>query len=127
VELNVFELAVLEKLLDGEHPVLRALRRQLVGLTVTKREYTGAGFYTTFSSDSSKAVPTLAGRNVRFGDVQAAIPGLSNGAGFVLFIDGGLVRMLEGYSFEEPWPATIASFALAYSSNDRRRALTKLE
>jgi hypothetical protein len=36
-------------------------------------------------------------RRARFGDVLAEIEGLKPGAGFALFIDDGLITMLEGY------------------------------
>jgi hypothetical protein len=126
MELNDLEKAVLEKLLEGSHPVLEALRRQLPGLSVEKRQQTGAGFYTEFAKGSAAPV-LLTGRKIRFGDVQASIDSLKLGAGFVLFVDDGLIHMLEGYSYEEPWPETIGNFVLTYSTPDRTAALAKLD
>jgi hypothetical protein len=36
--------------------------------------------------------------------VIARMEGLEHGAGFMLFIDDGVLVMLEGYTYDEPWP-----------------------
>ena len=56
---------------------------------------------------------------MRIGDVYAEIPGLEHGAGFVLYIKDGYLDMLEGYSYDEPWPSSVEGFALHYSSGER--------
>jgi hypothetical protein len=48
-------------------------------------------------------VPTLRG-DFHIGDVSGELEGLANGAGFVLFIRDGRLKMLEGFTFDEPWP-----------------------
>jgi len=48
------------------------------------------------------------------------IAGMSHGAGFVLFIDYGNMNMLEGFSYDEPWPSSIAKFTLEYSTEGER-------
>lgn len=118
---------MLQKLLDGDHPVLAALREQLSGLSVKERKLTGAGFFTEFATAATvNPVPLSAGQ-VRFGDVQATIRGLKHGAGFLLYVDQGLLHFLEGYSFEEPWPECIHEFFVEYTSPDRKAELAKLE
>jgi hypothetical protein len=124
-DLEPLEAAVLDKLLAGNHPVLAALRGQLEGLRVKQREHTGAGFYTEFSV-ATTAAPAPAAQ-LRFGDVQAAIRGLEHGAGFLLYVDGGVLTMLEGYSFEEPWPEEITAFSVDYLDPDRTSTLASLE
>jgi hypothetical protein len=126
MELDPLEIAVLQKMLDGEQPVLRALRRQLEGLSVVKRERTGAGVF-TFLSPSPGSIPARFRTNsLRIGDVHATIPGLVNGAGFVLYVENGLLKMLEAYSYEESWPAQIESFQLRYEPPDRSSLLAQL-
>jgi hypothetical protein len=46
------------------------------------------------------------------GDIGADIPGLAHGAGFVLFVRGGVISMLEGFSYDEKWPESISEFKL---------------
>jgi hypothetical protein len=112
--LNELEMAVLDKLLAGDEPALSCLREQRQRMHVTKREHTGVGFFTEFGhpSDVSR-LPTS--KNIRFGDVLAEIDGLEHGAGFLLFIDNGLITMLEGYSnANETWPDKVGIFELRY-------------
>jgi hypothetical protein len=124
MHLEPLEVAVLAKLLDGEHPMLAALRLQLPALSVIKRERTGVGFYTSFSVSPVTLRAPLA--SVRFGDVEASIPGLAHGAGFLLYVDDGLLQMLEAYSYDEAWPQQVTEFSLAYSTPDRTAELAKL-
>lgn len=49
---------------------------------------------------------------VAFGDIQAEIGGLQYGAGFVIFIMNGRLDTLESFTYGEPWPANIDTFAL---------------
>lgn len=115
--LTVFERAVLDKLLAGDRPVLAALQAQAQAARLASREYTGAGFFLSF--DVPLEAPILATKDFRFGDVNAAVDGLQYGAGFVIFVRGGRLDTLEGYSYEEPWPNEIRNFKLAYQREPR--------
>jgi hypothetical protein len=124
--LEPLEIAVLQKLLNGDHPILAALRDQIDGLSVKTRKNTGAGFFTEFSTAAAVRPASVPSGRIRFGDVQATVDGLKNGAGFLLLIEQGFLHMLEGYSYEEPWPETIGEFSLKYTSPDRKKELAKL-
>ena len=111
-------------MLAGDHPVLAALRGQRSLVTVTGRELTGVGFFTTLRVPL--AVPcALLGRLV-IGDIDAKMRGLQYGAGFVLFVENGVLKTLEGFSYEEPWPDVIAELALAYRDPARQELLAEL-
>jgi hypothetical protein len=99
-------------------PLLTKLRLQLELCAVEKREATGYGFYTTLALPSS--VPRTSGLDLKFGDVVGSTTGLVNGAGFLLYVKDGVLDMLEGYSYDEPWPSSIASFDLKYTKGDKR-------
>ncbi len=114
IKLLPIEKAVLEKLLEGTHPLLVSLRLQLEHCIVATRELTGCGFYTTLTVLDD--TPRIDGLNVQFGDVVAEIAGLKNGAGFLLYLKDGLLDMLEGYSFDEPWPEAVDAFNLRYNN-----------
>ena len=121
--LNDFEQAVLDKLLAGDHQVLATLRRQSEHARLAKRENTGAGFYCDFDVDSDAPVVQ---RDCQIGDIHAELEGLAHGAGFVLFVRGGRLSMLEGFSYDEPWPNQIRGFSLRYLDPERKSELAKL-
>ena len=116
--LTQLEQAVLKKLLAGENPTLAALRAQAEGARLKSRENTGAGFFCYFDVPS-EAKPVGEG-SFHLGDVDAVIPPLAHGAGFVLFITSGKLDRLEGYSYDEPWPADIQKFELRYQGDHRQ-------
>ena len=124
MNLNVLEQAVLEKLLPGEHPALVILRQQLAVVEAIKREFTGVGFYTDLRAPDDVAA---LGGDAELGDVNATIDGLSNGAGFVLFIRKGRLSMLEGYTYDEPWPNPVGVCALSYRDPERSSELRMLD
>lgn len=114
--LNDLELAVMAKLLAGDHPVLAALRQQLRKASASARRLTGVGFFTDLDVPASAPRAQVAPGRVHVGDVEAQIEGLRSGAGFVLFVEDGYLRTLEGYTYDEPWPASVGRVALTYTS-----------
>jgi len=79
---------------------------------------TGVGFWT------SLALPlgieeVGSGLRIRLSDVEATIDGLEHGAGFVLFIENGLLDNLEGFTYDEPWPDRIGGYRLRYIDEER--------
>lgn len=123
IGLTDLEQAVLDKLLAGDHPVLATLRQQSTQARLAKREYTGVGFYCDLEVSSD--APTVQG-DFYLGDVCAELNGLAHGAGFVLYIRGGRLNMLEGYTYDEQWPDRIRGFSLRYSESDRKSEMAKL-
>jgi hypothetical protein len=121
--LTKFEIDVMNKLLDGDHPVLALLRDQFVNSRFLRREVTDAGFFLTFNVKIG--VGNIHGMisNVRarfcFGDVQARISGLDNGAGFLLWVADGYITQLEGYTFGEKWPSQVNKYELYYIGGKR--------
>mgnify|MGYP001077083003 CR=1 FL=1 len=123
LELTAFECQVLEWLLAGRDPVLGSLRAQLAAATIVSHEQTGHGFYLQF------AVPECVTRvheqfgtkpDFCFGDIEASIHALEHGAGFVLWIREGALDLLEGYTYEEAWPACVRDFRLCYLNSGER-------
>jgi hypothetical protein len=119
VELTPLEAAVLDMLLAGDDTHLAILREQRRLLRVTDREYSGVGFFTDLAI--APDAPRLPGAPMlRFGDVIADIEGLVHGAGFVLFVDDGLITMLEGHLWGDArWPDEITKFTVRYDSEPR--------
>jgi hypothetical protein len=114
--LSKFERDVIDKLLNGNSNALRILKSQ-IDMAQIARRYTGAGFFLSFDvpDTCSRVMP----EKCRIGDVTATIAGLKYGAGFVLYVNDGLVRQLEGYCYEETWPDEIREYTLSYMDQCR--------
>lgn len=113
------EQQVLSMILEGEVEELAIFREQLKAASVTEREMTGVGFYTTFKIPKElKRISSKA--SIKLGDVVAEIVGLNHGAGFLLYIENGSLHMLEGYCYDEPWPEEASNFKLRHMSSDNR-------
>jgi len=124
--LSALELAVMQKLLAGDHPALAALRQQLALARVRSRKETGVGFYSEFEIPLEVGKAPVRADELQFGDVEGALEGLKHGAGFLLFVKGGRLHMLEGYSYDEPWPRSVGEFSLRYSNTSREDLLKTL-
>ena len=112
LDLTKLERAVLKMMLAGEHPLLDILRRQAKWVRVSSREYTGVGFHCDL--EVAKEAPVL-GVDLEISNVEARVSGLAHGAGFVLFVRDGRLSLLEGFSYDEPWPQGILEFEISYS------------
>jgi len=125
-DLTTLERKVMQALLDGEDDILSILREQLEATVVVKRKMTGVGFFTTFAV--SDDVRRADDRSFKLDDVIASISGLAHGAGFLLYVEHGALHMLEGYTYDEPWPKEISEFELTYTAGEQRdlEALRKI-
>jgi hypothetical protein len=117
--LNDLENKVLGMLLDGDNKVLEVLRQQAAHAKVSSRHMTGAGFFTEFylPTDTPRTENDM---SFKIGDVNGSAANVRNGLGFLLYIKHGILSMLEGYTYDEPWPARIDSLSLAYSGGENR-------
>jgi len=110
---NDFELAAIRLILEREAREYPALMKQIESLLVSKREFSGVGFFTNFE------IPRQDSSNITFpklvlgNSVIAKLPGLKNDCGFALFIGEEGIEMLEGFTYGEPWPDSTDTFELA--------------
>jgi hypothetical protein len=119
IKLHPLERQVLDRLLastDRELSTsdLKLLKIQLRNAMILSREMTGHSFYTRFLV-AERALRLPNHHSLWFGWVYADVPGLKHGAGFQLYIKGGAVDELEGYSFgdepsPDPWPGQFDEF-----------------
>lgn len=118
--LTTLEQRVLEMLLSGRDEVLTILRQQAQGLQVSSREMTGVGFYTEFLVPPEAAL--VPGRpTFKLGDVNGTADNVGHGLGFLLYVKDGALSMLEGYTYDEPWPDEVRGLVLTYASNEGRK------
>jgi hypothetical protein len=109
--LTPLEKAVLDMMLEKPNEQIEIIRQQLAHAQVGRREFTGVGFFTRFLVPSDTAVRRDL-PDMEIGNIGAEFPGVQHGAGFVLFIRDGVITMLEGYTYDEPWPEQISEFSL---------------
>ncbi len=112
LSLTDLEQAVLGVLLEGEDAILTALRSQLALAQVRERRFTGVGFFTYFALPPDIERVPVPEKFAPLGHVIADLEGTRHGAGFVLFLKKGRLHMLEGYTYDEPWPAQVGRFAV---------------
>lgn len=100
--LSSLESQVLEVAFAGEGAALAALREQATDCEVISREHSGVGFFAQVAVADDRA--RLSG-SATIGGIFAEIEGLTNGAGFVVFVESGRIHSIEGFTYDEPWPA----------------------
>ena len=106
-------------LLRGDNEVLAVLRQQAKEAKVSSRKMTGVGFFTEF--DVPPQAPRVMGRpTFKLGDVNGTADNVKHGFGFVLFVADGALSMLEGYTYDEPWPDELRGLILKYSTGQDR-------
>lgn len=119
---SALEGAVLAKLLEGDLSDLAVLRAQLCSATVRRREWTGVGFWTEFDVDAS--APRLANRErFQVTGVYGRHPALQAGIGFALLVEDGVMRSLEGYTYEEPWPDKLTALEIEQDPTGQERLM----
>ena len=102
-----FDRTILDALLAGDLLELAILRAQAGVADVRERKMTGVGFFTTFSIPPDAPRLDVAGQRVISG-VGAELEGVNHGVGFLLFVRNGQLDVLEGFTFDEPWPTRVA-------------------
>jgi hypothetical protein len=118
--LTTLEKQVLDMLLHGQDEALTILRQQAKQLEVSSREMTGVGFYTEFVVPPD--LPRVPGSpTFKLGDVNGTANNVSNGLGFLLYVKDGVLSMLEGYTYDEPWPDAVSGLVLTYASMEGRK------
>jgi hypothetical protein len=91
------ERAVLAAICDMYLEDRAVLEAQLSTATLSRRENTGAGFFTHFEVDRVSCA-AIGGKRLRDGP-EAKIDGLEHGMGFILWLKEGYADCLEGYSY----------------------------
>jgi hypothetical protein len=111
--LTPFESEVIATILRPDHPVFDALRRQLAACRVSERDFTGHGFFTSLVVPPDvEPAPVKRDRLHLGSEIGATMDGLEHGAGFVLWVEKGVLDTLEGYCYEAAWPERIENWAV---------------
>ncbi len=84
----------------------------------------GVGSFITIGVPPSAPVLGTTQR-ITFGDVVVDLPGREAAVGSVLFVEHGVIGMLELFTFDGPWPEDTTGFRPRYTSTPRM--LSQLE
>lgn len=110
---------LMDLLLDGERPVLNALRVQYAACEVERVEATDVGFFVHFKVPAS--VPPVEPPNFEVGDVWFTLVGAQEDAGLVLFVLDGRLDMFEGFNWTDPWPEELRLESYGYLAVGQRQ------
>jgi len=126
ISVQEVESRVLEAIVSGDGEVFKALKSQLVYIQERRRTFSGAGFVSRFIiSEDAEALP---GRGSFYiGDVSGQTSALLHGFGSLLFVDSGLVRALEIYTYGEVWPDCLPDLTLTYDHPDTRQGIEGMD
>lgn len=105
-----FENEVMLRIIKEDVKMEKMLHLQYITSNVLNREFTGYGFYTHFKVDSTYRLQEI--KKTVLGNVHADINNLKYGVGFVLYINNGLIDMLECYTYDEKWPEDFKEYHL---------------
>ena len=111
MNLTILENAVLKMMIEMQGSHRETIQQQMEAAIVGRRESTGSGFFTHFLIPADAQVRRDL-PDMEIHSVGAKFSNLEHGAGFLLFIRGGVVSMLEGFSYGEDWPQKIEEFEL---------------
>ncbi|MFZ5789556.1 MAG: hypothetical protein ACOY3L_02550 [Pseudomonadota bacterium] len=112
MRLSQFESDVLHAIVRDRFGESSKLMAQIDALSLERKEMTGVGMYLYFQlTDEDKKVPEVQDEIIS-SRVGASLPQLHNDIGFVLYIEKGVIKMLECYTVDEPWPTDISTYNL---------------
>ena len=117
---EIFEKDVVENILKTcDNDLAPKILEQYKKSTVINREFTGVGFFTSFQVED-KSLSLGSDVNFGLGSIGAEIEGLKyKHAGFILYIEDGLLAELEGYSCgDDGWPNEITEYSLYIINKD---------
>jgi hypothetical protein len=121
-----FQKKAMQMLLAGSDEVLRGLRDQYANATSQPVEFTGAGFYTNFFVKSGTP-PVADGKTFQIDDVEVILNGKRSAVGIILFVNDGILSMLEGYTLTaEEWPNEYKKIEFTYRGNANTRDISTL-
>lgn len=119
-EFERFLNTVMKKLLEGNDEIFKYLQKQYEYTSIDKIEETGVGFYITYKLSKKYNFPLL-DKTFRIGDLNCDISTLNYGAGFLLYVENGVMSLLEIYTYgEETWPIELKNYNFYYTDDNRK-------
>ncbi len=107
MKVNIIEEAVIRRFLQDHELPLLVSDVDFGHIEVAERNFTGMGFITEFMP--SKDLKVLAdGVSMRWGKSDARLNTSRMEAGFVVYVDDGILNAVEGFTYGGgDWPGTV--------------------
>ena len=114
-----FEKLVMNMILDGKDELLNSLREQYLQSQIISREFTGCGFFTTFSSPDTIGYDSVKGR---IDDLNAKISNTNDEyLFFILYLEEGKIDTLECFTTVASWNGEYDNVVIEYCYKGERR------
>jgi len=111
ISINILEKDVIDKLLEKKTKINRLLREQFTKALVVNRWFSGSGFFTSFQiADDSPIIESQ--RSFQIDGLDGKVNNID--VGFILFIEKGKLKTLEGFTYYGEWPEKIMNYELFY-------------
>ena len=118
-DLVVFIDEVMRELLDSEIELFRILWEQYTKIEISEIESTEVGFYVNYELKHKEYKSPING-SFKIGDLNCEMDGLKYGIGFLLYVNEGMIKLLEIYTYgEESWPVKIGKYNFHYIEDER--------
>lgn len=101
-----FEKIIITDIIEQYPEYKPILQAQFENIVVRKREFSAHGF-STYYEVRNVGEKLGNNENLQLGKHQWNINGLRYGSDYILWIENGWIRCLEGFSYNEPWPSEI--------------------
>jgi len=109
IPISVIEKDVIEKLLGKDNKINYLLRKQYAKALVDNRWFSGKGFFTSFNLSNDQSTNEI-GNSFYIDVVGVKINNID--VGFVLFIEKGKLKTLEGFTYYGDWPTEITNYTI---------------
>lgn len=97
---------------------LRILKAQYEVSEISSMEKSPCGVFFNYEP-LGDADPGAFSKDVQFGDIYISSPQLECGGGALVFIEKGVLKCLEVYSYGDIWPDEIGEIRISYVSEER--------
>lgn len=107
--LNALEKEVVIKFCEYENIQINDLGKQLDTLKVKSRKLSGVGFITAI--EVPNALVVMSGtESFTGGRVGMYLNDERINTGYLIYIKEGCLEGIEGYTYDDPWPASVSTF-----------------
>ncbi len=106
--MNELEIGVLRAFISAMCPDIDLRNEHLRTIKITSRDYSGAGFMLD-RGDHDELKAFAVDVSMRWDGVGATLNGQVD-SGYLVYVDGGKINAVDGFTYREDWPCRISEF-----------------